>query len=162
MSKSTKKGLPCRVLGASADQCPNCLKYVDASKSRKKKLYCHRTTSKMLDCGCFACASRSTSNQAAQPDQNDDSQPKRRRRAAPARVSDAPSTYREDEQVVAAARHATHREKQARKRRKDPQDEEQQGSGSLDSPGGFVSYIIRHCHYVITLCQQLVPRHPQA
>ena len=38
MSKSTKKGLPCRVLGASADQCPNCLKYVDASKSRKKKL----------------------------------------------------------------------------------------------------------------------------
>ena len=157
MSKSTKKGRPCRVLGASADQCPNCLKYVGASLSQKKKLPCHRT-SRRQGCDCQVCVSLPALQTEATNQEG--SRPKRVRGASSIRISHGAGEYREDGQVVDADRKAAYRDKQS-KRRKSP-DKKQQESAIPDSPGKFVGYLIRLCRCVITLCQQLIPRHPQA
>ena len=139
-------------------QCEDCQRFPTATVSeRKKKLRCHRT-SRRQGCDCQVCVSLPALQIEATNQEG--SRPKRVRRASSIRISHGAGEYREDGQVVDADRKAAYRDKQS-KRRKSP-DKKQQESAIPDSPGKFVGYLIRLCRCVITLCQQLIPRHPQA
>ena len=105
--------IPCRSLGESVDQCPDCVKHVHATASRKKKLRCHRT-SRRPSCLCAVCSSLPPLPQQPEIVSRQRRSGRRQKRAA---SGAGPGDYREDAQTTEAARVSQFRSKKSRRAR---------------------------------------------